>query len=207
MIIERLEVGVFAENCYIIGCEKTHQGVVIDPGDEIPKILHKIDEMQLDIKFILLTHAHLDHVKELNLLKEEITVPVMMHSADEFLLENLSSQAAAFGLSISGIPKVDKYVIEGDFIDFGQSRFEVLHTPGHSPGSVSYVSTGVAFVGDVLFAGSVGRTDLPGGDYDMLINSIKTKVYPLGDDTTIYPGHGPETTLGRERQVNPFLVV
>ncbi|MFQ5863657.1 MAG: MBL fold metallo-hydrolase [bacterium] len=206
MIIEKLEVGVFAENCYLVGCEKTHQGVVIDPGDEIPRILSKINDMKLDITSILLTHAHLDHVKELNVLREQITVPVLMHSADEFLLENLQAQAAAFGLAISGIPKVDRYVVEGDSIEIGHLSFEVLHTPGHSPGSVSYVATGVAFVGDILFAGSIGRTDLPGGDYATLIDSIKTKLYPLGDDTMIYPGHGPHTTLGQEKQSNPFLV-
>jgi glyoxylase-like metal-dependent hydrolase (beta-lactamase superfamily II) len=206
MIIEKLEVGAFAENCYIVGCEKTLEGVVIDPGDEIPRILSKINEIALEVKYIFLTHAHLDHVKELNALKEEITVPVFMHAADDFLLENLPAQAATFGLSISGIPKVDKYVKEGDSIDFGQQSFKVLHTPGHSPGSVSYVSPGAAFVGDVLFAGSIGRTDLPGGDYDTLINSIKTKLYSLGDETIIYPGHGPHTTLSREKQSNPFLI-
>ncbi|MFQ5823627.1 MAG: MBL fold metallo-hydrolase [bacterium] len=206
MIIEKLEVGAFAENCYIVGCENTHQGVVIDPGDEIHRILSKINDMKLDIRYFLLTHAHLDHVKELKALKDEIKVPILMHSADGFLLESLPTQAAAFGLSFSGIPKVDKYVTEGDSIEFGQLQFDVLHTPGHSPGSVTYASTGVAFVGDVLFMGSIGRTDLPGGDYDTLLNSIKTKLFPLGDDIIIYPGHGPQTNIGQEKLSNPFLV-
>lgn len=206
MLIETLEVGVFAENCYVVGCKNTHEGVVIDPGDEIHRILSRISEMNLNIKYVLLTHAHLDHVKELNALKKKINVPVLMHSADQFLLDSLPTQAATFGLTISGIPEVNKNVNEGDLIKFGQLQFKVLHTPGHSPGSVSYVSTGVAFVGDVLFFGSIGRTDLPGGSYDLLIDSIKRKLFPLGDDTIIYPGHGPSTTLGRERQINPFLI-
>lgn len=206
MLIDIVEVGAFSENCYIVGCEETHEGVVIDPGDEIYRILRRIQQMNLSIKNILLTHAHLDHVKELNSLKSEISVPVLMHPSDQFLLDNLPAQAAAFGLTTSGKPEVDRNINEGEVVKFGQLKFEVLHTPGHSPGSVSYVSTGVAFVGDVLFSGSIGRTDLPGGDFDLLINSIKTKLLPLGDDIIVYPGHGPPTTLGQEKQTNPFLV-
>lgn len=206
MIIENLEVGVFAENCYIVGCEQTKAGVVIDPGDEIPLILQKIQELQLGIEYILLTHAHLDHVKELNALKEKITAPVFMHRDDQFLLDNIPAQAAAFGLSSSGIPEIDRYIDEGDEIKFGDQIFTVLHTPGHSPGSVSYIATQVAFVGDVLFAGSIGRTDLPGGNYDILMDTIKKKILPLGDQTRVYSGHGPSTTIGHEKRTNPFLV-
>lgn len=206
MLIETLEVGAFAENCYLVGCEQTLEGVVIDPGDEISRVLRRIQEMRLIIKYILLTHAHLDHVKELNAFKKEIAVPVLMHASDQFLLDSLPAQAAAFGLTTSGIPEVNRNVNEGEVIKFGQLEFEVLHTPGHSPGSVSYVSNGAAFVGDVLFAGSIGRTDLPGGDFNVLINSIKAKLFPLKDDTIVYPGHGPPTTIGQEKQSNPFLV-
>ncbi|MFQ5752074.1 MAG: MBL fold metallo-hydrolase [bacterium] len=206
MIIEKLEVGVFAENCYIVGCKDTLDGVVIDPGDEVHRILAKIQEKQLNIKYILLTHAHLDHVRELMDLKAEIAVPILMHPADNFLLENLPAQAAAFGLTVSGIPKVDKYVNEEEHIAFGQQQLKVLHTPGHSPGSISYVTKGVAFVGDALFAGSIGRTDLPGGHYDLLINSIRTKLFRLDDETIVYSGHGPPTTIGKEKRTNPFLM-
>lgn len=206
MIIKQLEVGFFAENCYVIGCDETQEGVVIDPGDEISRILSTIHEHQLDIKYILLTHGHLDHVKELNALNRELRVPVLMHRDDQFLLDNLPAQAAAFGLSVSGIPRVDTYIKEGDRVDFGQIRFEILHTPGHSPGSVTFFTEELAFVGDVLFSGSIGRTDLPGGDYDTLMNSIKNKLYPLGDSTKIYSGHGPPTTIGSEKKTNPFLL-
>ncbi len=206
MIIAGLEVGVFAENCYVVGCETTLQGVVIDPGDEVARILKTIAELKLKIKYILLTHAHLDHVKEVSAMQKALAIPVLMHRADQFLLDNLPAQAAAFGLTTSGIPRVDKYIEEGDAIEFGRYHFEVLHTPGHSPGGVTFAEKGVAFVGDVLFAGSIGRTDLPGGDYETLIRSIQSKLFPLGDDTQVYPGHGPQTTIGREKQTNPFLI-
>lgn len=205
MIIEALEVGVFAENCYVVGCQQTKTGVVIDPGDEVSRILQKIKDLQLKIEYILLTHAHLDHVKELNALKKEICAPVLMHQNDQFLLDNLPTQAAAFGLSDSGIPKINRYIDEGDEIKFGRQVFNVLHTPGHSPGSVSFIAPHVAFVGDVFFAGSIGRTDLPGGDYEILMDTIKNKLLPLGDYTKIYAGHGPATTIGNEKQSNPFL--
>lgn len=206
MLIETFEVGVFAENCYLVGCEESLEGIVIDPGDEINRVLRRIQEVRLIIKYILLTHAHIDHVKELNAFKKEISVPVLMHTSDQFLLESLPAQAAAFGLTTSGIPEINGNVNEEEVIRFGQVEFKVLHTPGHSPGSVTYVSKGVAFVGDVLFAGSIGRTDLPGGDFEVLINSIKTKLFRLKDDTVVYPGHGPPTTIGQEKQSNPFLV-
>lgn len=206
MIIEQLEVGFFAENCYVVGCDETHEGVVIDPGDEIPRVLSTIRQHQLEIKYILLTHGHLDHVKELNSLNKELQVPVLMHQDDQFLLDNLPAQAAAFGLSVSGVPKVDTYIKEGDRVEFGRIRFEILHTPGHSPGSVTFFTDEVAFVGDVLFRGSIGRTDLPGGDYDILMNSIRTKLFPLGDKAQVFPGHGPPTTIDSEKQTNPFLI-
>ena len=205
MIVERLEVGAFAENCYIVGCEETHHGVVIVPGDEVDRIIGRIGQLHLDIQFLLLTHAHLDHVKELNAFKREIDVPVLMHKDDLFLLESLPEQAAAFGMVASGIPAIDRYVDEGETVDCGKLHFEILHTPGHSPGSVTYVEKGVAFVGDVLFAGSIGRTDLPGGDFETLMRSIRAKLLPLADATEVYSGHGPPTTIGRERQFNPFL--
>ncbi len=206
MVIETLEVGPFAENCYVVGCKGTSEGVIIDPGDEINRILEKVAALKLEIKYILITHAHLDHVKELGTLQNEIDAPVLMHRDDQFLLDGLPMQASAFGMSVSAIPKIDKYIEEGDTIEFGKKRFEVLHTPGHSPGNVSFVTQKVAFVGDVLFSGSIGRTDLPGGDFDILINSIKTKLFPLGDDTVVYSGHGPATTIKKEKQTNPFLI-
>lgn len=204
--VEMIEVGPFAENCYIVGCKKTKQGVVIDPGDELQRILSTIKQHLLNIKYILVTHAHLDHVKELKALKDEVDVPIMMNRDDQFLLENLPGQAAAFGLTSSGVPGIDIYINEGDKIEFGDICFDVLQTPGHSPGSISFIAEGIAFVGDALFSGSIGRTDLPGGDFDTLINSIKTKLFTLNDLTKVYSGHGPPTTIGREKRTNPFLI-
>lgn len=206
MIVEVLQVGVFAENCYVVGCEVTRDCVIIDPGDEIDRILNKVSAHKLTVKYILITHAHVDHVKELGALKKRLDVPVLMHEDDKFLLEKLPIQAASFGLNVSILPKIDRYIKEGEKIEFGQLSLDVLHTPGHSPGNISFVTDGAAFVGDVLFAGSIGRTDLPGGDFNILIDSIKTKLFPLGDETVIYSGHGPATTIGNERKRNPFLI-
>ncbi len=206
MIIKQLAVGVFAENCYVVGCEKTREGVVIDPGDEIGRILRAIQKHSLKIQHILLTHAHIDHVKEAQAIKAQLNVPLYMHRADQLLLDNMLAQAAAFGLATSGIPIVDHYFEEGETIEFGEHIFNVVHTPGHSPGSVSFIAPRVAFVGDVLFAGSIGRTDLPGGDFATLIDSIKSKLFSLGDNTMVYPGHGPATTIGDERRTNPFMM-
>lgn len=206
MIIERLEVGAFAENCYVVGCPETHKGVIIDPGDEIPRVTQKVAELELEIEYVLITHAHLDHVKELKALQNQLDVPALMHAKDEFLLKNLPAQAAAFGLTCSGIPEIDRFIEEGDTIQFGKIRFDILETPGHSPGSVTFHDGNVAFVGDVLFAGSIGRTDLPGGNYEVLLDSIRTKILPLGDAVAIYPGHGPETTVAAEKATNPFLI-
>lgn len=205
LIIERLEVGAFAENCYVVGCPSTLEGVVFDPGDEVERIIKKVDELNLKIKYILLTHGHIDHVKELVAFKKDIDVPVFMHHEDQFLLDNLPMQAAAFGLSHAGIPQIDKYITELDSIEFGDQKLQILHTPGHSPGSVTFVTDGVAFVGDVLFAGSIGRTDLPGGNFETLINSIQKKLFPLNDETIIYSGHGPATSIINEKKFNPFL--
>lgn len=205
LIIERLEVGAFAENCYIVGCPATRDGVVLDPGDEVERILKKVDDLNLNIRYILLTHGHIDHVKELVAFKKHIDVSVFMHHEDQFLLDNLPMQAAAFGLSYAGIPKIDKYITESDSIEFGNQKFKILVTPGHSPGSVTFVTDGVAFVGDVLFAGSIGRTDLPGGNFEILIDSIRKKLFPLNDETIVYPGHGPETSIIKEKKFNPFL--
>ncbi len=206
MIIECLETGVFAENCYVVGCAETNEGVVIDPGDDIPRIVSKVREKRLDIKYILLTHGHLDHVKELVAFKTNYDVPVLMHADDQFLLDNLPAQAAAFGMSVSGVPRVDMYIKDGQSIAFGTHKFQVIHTPGHSPGSVTFSAEGAAFSGDVLFSGSIGRTDLPGGNYHTLMHSIKNRLLPLGEHVTIFPGHGPATTIAQELKYNPFLI-
>jgi len=206
MIVHRFEVGAFAMNCYLAICEETRSAALIDPGDEADRIILEVARTGANVEKILVTHAHLDHVREARQVKEHYGVPLLMHEADLFLLQNLSAQAQAFGLGAALPPEVDEYVTEGDRVTVGKIAFEVLHTPGHSPGSVTYVTAGHAFVGDVLFAGSIGRTDLPGGSYEELLQTIRMKLLPLGDETVIYPGHGPKTTIGQERRTNPFLL-
>jgi glyoxylase-like metal-dependent hydrolase (beta-lactamase superfamily II) len=206
MIVHRFEVGAFAMNCYLVICDQTRSAALIDPGDEADRIILEVARTGAQVDKILITHAHLDHVKESRRVKEHYGVPLLMHEADAFLLKNLTAQAQAFGLGAAEPPEVDQFVAEGDRITVGELEFEVLHTPGHSPGSVTYVHPGHAFAGDVLFAGSIGRTDLPGGSYEQLIQTIRTKLLPLGDETVIYPGHGPKTTVGQERRTNPFLL-
>jgi len=205
LLVDSLEVGAFAENCYVLACAATRKGVLVDPGDEAARIAGKVGELGLDIERVLLTHGHLDHVMGVATLQAEWGIPVLMNPGDAFLLENLPAQAAAFGLPLSGIPRVDTDIKEGDKVEFGEVTLDVLLTPGHSPGSVTFAGAGAVFSGDVLFAGSIGRTDLPGGDFDTLIQSIREKLLSLDDSVIVYPGHGPVTTVGHERLHNPFL--
>ncbi len=205
LLVDSLEVGAFAENCYVLACAATRKGVLVDPGDEAARIAGKVGELGLDIERVLLTHGHLDHVMGVATLQAEWGIPVLMNPGDAFLLENLPAQAAAFGLPLSGIPRVDTDIKEGDKVEFGEVTLDVLLTPGHSPGSVTFAGAGAVFSGDVLFAGSIGRTDLPGGDFDTLIQSIREKLLSLDDSVIVYPGHGPATTVGHERLHNPFL--
>jgi glyoxylase-like metal-dependent hydrolase (beta-lactamase superfamily II) len=192
-------------NCFIVGCEKTKSAVVIDPGDEVNKILLALADAKLTVKYIINTHGHFDHVGANKRLKDATNAPILIHKADADMLAQVSMSAMAFGMSGENSPPADQTIDEGDKITFGDITLTVLHTPGHSLGGVSFHNNGVVFVGDSLFAGSIGRTDFPGGDYDTLIRSIKTKLLPLGDDVVVYSGHGPETTIGREKRFNPFL--
>ena len=205
MIIKELTVGPIMANCFIVGCEKTKSAVVIDPGDEANKILLSLAESKLTVKYILNTHGHFDHVGGNKQMKEATGADILIHAGDAAMLEQLSVASMAFGLSVENSPPADRTIDEGDLITFGDITLNVLHTPGHSPGGVTFYTDGVAFVGDSLFAGSIGRTDFPGGDYNTLISSIKTKLFPLGDDVRVYTGHGPATTIGQEKRMNPFL--
>jgi glyoxylase-like metal-dependent hydrolase (beta-lactamase superfamily II) len=192
-------------NCFIVGCENTKSAVVIDPGDEADKILMSLAESQLTVKYIINTHGHFDHVGANKRMKEATGADILIHQADAFMLAQISSASMAFGLKVEDSPSADRTVADGDTITFGDITFTVIHTPGHSPGGISLVADKMVFVGDSLFAGSIGRTDFPGGDYDTLISSIKTKLFPLGDDVKVYTGHGPATTIGQEKRMNPFL--
>ncbi len=205
MIIKKLEVGPIMANCYILGCEDTKEAVVIDPGDEADRILTSLAESELKVKYIINTHGHFDHVGANKRMKEVTKATLMIHPDDEPMLSELSSSAAAFGLSSENSPKADKYLNDGDEISFGTITLKVIHTPGHSMGGVCLYTDGAVFVGDTLFKGSIGRTDLPGGNYNTLISSIKNKLLAFDEETIVYPGHGPETTIKSEKRTNPFL--
>ncbi len=205
MIFKKIVAGPLGVNCYIIACEEKRVGAVIDPGDEAPVILNHINELRIDVKLILLTHGHVDHLAHLSRIKKELGAEFLMHQEDAFLLKGLFAQALMFGLPNPGNPKPDRFVVDGEEIPLGRLKIKVLHTPGHSPGSVTYFVDNKLFVGDLIFAGSIGRTDLPKGDYQTLIRSVETKIFSLPDDTIIYPGHGPETTVGHEKATNPFF--
>jgi glyoxylase-like metal-dependent hydrolase (beta-lactamase superfamily II) len=209
MLIDTIVVGAFQENCYIVADEETRDAVVIDPGDEPEKILSNIARHDISVKYILLTHAHLDHIMGVRLVKETLNPELLMHQADSFLYDNLVEQAAQYGFQAAPPLPVDRYFNEGDHITLGHLDIEIIHTPGHSPGGVSLVLPGhptVVFGGDTLFSQSIGRTDLPGGSYDTLLNAIRDKLLTMDTDTIIYPGHGPQTTIGFEKEHNPFLV-
>jgi glyoxylase-like metal-dependent hydrolase (beta-lactamase superfamily II) len=205
LIIKQLTVGPIQANCFILGCEKTKEAAVIDPGDEADRILLTLAESKLNVKYIINTHGHFDHVGANKRLKEVTGADLMIHKEDVPMLEQLTATAGSFGLSAENSPGPDKLLKDGETITFGEITLQVIHTPGHSLGGVSLYTDGALFVGDTLFAGSIGRTDLPGGDYGVLIASIQNKLFPLGDDVTVYTGHGPETTIGYEKRTNPFV--
>lgn len=205
MILKSLAVGPIMANCYILGCERTKAAAVIDPGDDADQILMKLAEDNLTLKYIINTHGHFDHVGGNSSLKKASGADLVIHEADKPMLAEMGRTAASFGLSAENSPSPDQTVDEGDVLSFGDISLKVLHTPGHSPGGITLHTDSMVFAGDTLFAGSIGRADLPGGDFNTLIASIKTKLLPLGDDTKVYTGHGPETTIGREKKSNPFL--
>jgi len=204
--IVQIPNGMFAENCYLVVDEEAEACAIVDPGEEAGLILHKVQETGARPVGIWLTHAHLDHVLGVPTIAAETGAGVWLHPADRPLYDAVPEQAAWFGLPPPGrLPAPDQELSHGMRLPVGNLSFEVRHAPGHSPGSVCFVAQGVALGGDVLFAGSIGRTDLPGGDYETLIASIERELLPLSDDTILYSGHGPETTIGRERRTNPFL--
>ncbi len=192
-------------NCFIVGCETTRQAAVIDPGADAGRILKKLADEKLTVSYIINTHGHFDHAGANRKLKEATGAILVIHELDRFMLDSLSTTAAMFGMSSENSPPPDQTVQDGDTIQVGAIVMKVLHTPGHTPGGISLLTDGCVFVGDTLFAGSIGRTDFPGGDYDTLISSIRNKLYPLDDNVVVYTGHGPETTIGKEKRFNPFV--
>jgi len=205
VIIKGMAVGPIQANCYVLGCEVTRKSAVIDPGDEAERILAVLNQENLGLEYIINTHGHFDHVGANRAIKEATGAKLLAHQLDSPMLENLSQAAAAWGMRVENSPKPDIYVADGDTILLGQIELKFLHTPGHSPGGISILADGVVFVGDLLFAGSIGRTDFPGGDYNTLIRSVKTKIFPLADNVQVLSGHGPATTVGREKRANPFF--
>jgi hydroxyacylglutathione hydrolase len=218
MIIEQITVTAFQQHTRILGCEQTKRAICIDPGDDSKAIVAAIDKHGFELQAIAITHAHLDHIGGVAALKKlKPAAAIMLHPEDEFIYNALPEQAAwigipraqwaGLGLDFEAPPRVDGYWEDGQTYKVGKLDFQIIHCPGHTPGHVVLFAAKErkVFVGDVLFAGSVGRTDLPGGSTEQLLDSIMKKLLPLGDDVAVYSGHGPVTTIGRERKTNPFL--
>jgi hydroxyacylglutathione hydrolase len=211
MIIETRSAPPFFKNGFVLGCEDTRQGVIVDPGDDVEELIAAVARHGLKIQYILLTHAHLDHITGVAAAKKAFAAPVGLHQADNFLYQAVVEQGQMFGLAVKSQPDVDFfYELPGPY-RFGNFAAWVHHTPGHCPGGVCLAvgrdaqAERLLFVGDTLFAGSIGRTDLPGGDHDTLLRSIRTVLFTFPDDTVVYPGHGNPTTIGIEKNTNPFL--
>lgn len=198
----------FSQNCSIVWCDETMEGIVVDPGGDIQQLAAIIEELGVKVVNLVLTHGHLDHVGGTVPLSEMLNVEIVgPHKADNFWLQGLENQSQMFGFPLCKAFEPNTWLEEGDKVRFGNQVIDVIHTPGHTPGHVVLFSeqARLAFVGDVLFNGAIGRTDFPQGDFNTLITSIKTKLWPLGSDVTFVPGHGPESTFGRERASNPFV--
>ncbi|MEJ7871804.1 MAG: MBL fold metallo-hydrolase [Rubrobacteraceae bacterium] len=207
MIVEMVTVGPFQENCYVIGDEESRIGALIDPGDEAARIALTVERLGLEIGSILITHAHVDHIRAIAPLVDEYLCPVLMHEEAEAMLKTAPQQALMMGMKFGKVPAVDGYIAADEVLEVGPLRLRSLYTPGHAPGHLAFHAEdeGIVFSGDALFAGSVGRVDLPGGSMEVLMQSITGKLLPLSDETRVLSGHGPETTIGRERITNPFL--
>ena len=205
MLLETLVVGPLAVNCYLVGDEETREAIVIDPGDDARDILDTIRRGRLIVKAIVNTHAHFDHVGALTEVREVTGAPFMLHADEVPILGAASASAAMFGIKVANPKPADRLLHEGDEVRVGKLALQVLHTPGHTPGGICLLGDERVFVGDTLFQGSIGRTDFPGGDYGTLMASIRDKLLPLPDGTAVYAGHGAATTIGEEKQFNPFV--
>lgn len=206
---EIIVVGPLQCNCSILSCEKTLEAVIIDPGDEAQKIVKYVQAQNLKVKYVIHTHAHFDHFAGTAGVKAAIDATLCLHKADELLYQNLPMQGQMFGMHFDPAPPIEKFIENEETIAFGECKVEVIHTPGHSPGSIclkcQFPGGEKLFSGDTLFRESVGRSDLWGGDHRTLISSIKTRLFPLEDGLPVYPGHGPDTSIWHEKKNNPFF--
>ncbi len=211
MLIESFAVPPFETNGYLVACPETREAIVIDPGDGVDRLIAAVRRLRVHVRYIMLTHSHLDHISGCNQAKAEWDAPLVLHRDDLFLYERAVQQGVAFGIRMQPQPAIDAWFDEQPAWTFGRLAVMAHHTPGHSPGHVC-LQIGLQgspgehlFAGDTLFAGSIGRTDLPGGDLATLLRSVRDVLFPLGDQCVVYPGHGPKTTIGQERRSNPFL--
>ncbi|HEU0014981.1 MAG TPA: MBL fold metallo-hydrolase [Longimicrobium sp.] len=205
VVVRSFTGGVFAQNTYLVSCARTGAGILVDPGAATADALAAAKQAGVAIESIVLTHAHLDHVEGIPLARAELDVPILLHRDDLQLYGAAPVQAQWFGMRLDPLPPVDGELVEGQQVRFGGCALDIRFAPGHAPGHVILVGDGVCIVGDVIFAGSIGRTDLPGGDLATLMRSIRQQVLTLPDETTLHTGHGPDTTVGHERRTNPFV--
>lgn len=205
MILESLPTGPLQVNCYILGCETTRKAVVVDPGGDVEQVLALLQQLDLQVQMVINTHGHFDHVGGNRKLIEATEAELLLHENDKELLGMAQQHAAAYGLPSELSPAPQRLLSGGQVIAVGDLEIKVLHTPGHTPGGICLLVGDQLIVGDTLFAGSIGRTDLPGGNHQQLIDSINSQLLPLPDATVAHPGHGPATTIGREKLYNPFL--
>ncbi|MEW5701672.1 MAG: MBL fold metallo-hydrolase [Candidatus Zixiibacteriota bacterium] len=205
MIIEKIVVGPLQENCYIVGDDKAGEGIVIDPGDESARIVSTVERLGLKVGMILNTHAHVDHIAAAQAVKEALGAKLHLHPDEAMHLPGIVEYAALFGISEARVPTVDVALHDGGRIPLGALQIDVVHTPGHTPGHCIFRVGQDVFCGDLIFAGSIGRTDLPGGDYEAILASLESAILTLPDQTCLHPGHGASTTVAVERRLNPFL--
>jgi glyoxylase-like metal-dependent hydrolase (beta-lactamase superfamily II) len=205
VIIKTLAVGPIQANCFILGCEDTLEAVVIDPGEEGDRILQAAADSNLVVKYIINTHGHMDHVSANKRIHDVTGAPIFIHSLDAPMLDQVADSAAAWGINAENSPAPERELQDGDKITFGKITLTVIHTPGHTRGGISLHAGEDVFVGDTLFAGSIGRTDFPGGSFETIKESIQQKLFKLGDNVRVHTGHGPATTIGQEKRHNPFV--
>lgn len=206
IVVRSFAGGAFSQNGFVVACAGTRACILVDPGAAVSRMLEAVEAGRLSVEAIVLTHAHIDHVEGVGAARAATPAPIWLHAADEEMYRAVPMQAQWFGVAVDELPPVDHHFDEGDRIEFGDCSLTVRFTPGHAPGHVILVGDGLALVGDCIFNGSIGRTDLPGGNLATLMSSIREKILTLPDETVLYSGHGPETTVGHERVSNPFLI-